>query len=106
MRTCILMKTYYVYMITNWKNEVLYTGVTNDLARRINEHRDKKIPGFASRYNVNKLVFFESNADINVAIAREKEIKGWVRRKKNALIETMNPDWNDLAVEYGLIGDK
>ena len=100
------MKTYYVYMITNWKNEVLYTGVTNDLARRINEHRDKKIPGFASRYNVNKLVFFESITDINAAIAREKEIKGWVRRKKNALIETMNPDWNDLAVEYGLIGDK
>jgi len=106
MRTCILMKMYYVYMITNWKNEVLYTGVTNDLARRINEHRDKKIPGFASRYNVNKLVFFESITDINAAIAREKEIKGWVRRKKNALIETMNPDWNDLAVEYGLIGDK
>ena len=106
MRTCILMKMYYVYMITNWKNEVLYTGVTNDLARRINEHREKKTPGFASRYNVYKLVFFESNTDINAAIAREKEIKGWVRRKKNALIETTNPDWNDLAVEYGLTGDK
>ena len=100
------MKMYYVYMITNWKNEVLYTGVTNDLAKRINEHRDKKIPGFTSRYNVYKLVFFESNADINVAIAREKEIKGWVRRKKNALIETLNPNWADLAIEYGIINDK
>ena len=100
------MKTYYVYMITNWKNEVLYTGVTNDLARRINEHRDKKIPGFASRYNVNKLVFFESIMDINAAIAREKEIKGWVRRKKNALIETLNPDWADLGIDYGIINDK
>jgi len=100
------MKMYYVYMITNWKNEVLYTGVTNDLARRINEHRDKKIPGFASRYNVYKLVFFESNTDINAAIAREKEIKGWVRRKKNALIETLNPNWADLAIEYGIISDK
>ena len=106
MRTCILMKMYYVYMITNWKNEVLYTGVTNDLARRINEHRDKKIPGFASRYNVNKLVFFESITDINAAIAREKEIKGWVRSKKNALIETLNPNWADLAIEYGIINDK
>ncbi len=100
------MKMYYVYMITNWKNEVLYTGVTNDLARRINEHRDKKIPGFTSRYNVYKLVFFESNTDINAAIAREKEIKGWVRSKKNALIETLNPNWADLAIEYGIINDK
>ena len=97
------MKTYYVYMVTNWNNKVLYTGVTNDLARRICEHREKKVRGFTSRYNLKKLVFFESNTDINAAIAREKEIKGWVRSKKDALIATMNPDWNDLAVEYGLI---
>jgi putative endonuclease len=90
-------------MVTNWNNKVLYTGVTNDLARRIYEHREKKVRGFTSRYNLKKLVFFESNTDINAAIAREKEIKGWVRSKKDALIATMNPDWNDLAVEYGLI---
>ena len=97
------MKTYYVYMITNWSNEVLYTGVTDDLVRRIHEHREKKAPGFTSRYNVNKLVFFESGTDVNAAIAREKEIKGWVRKKKNDLIKTMNPDWHDLAIEFGVL---
>ena len=97
------MKTYYVYMMTNWNNNVLYTGVTNDLVRRVNEHREKKVPGFTSRYNVNKLVFFESAPDVNAAIAREKEIKGWIRRKKNELINTMNPDWHDLGIEFGII---
>ncbi len=97
------MKTYYVYMITNWNNKVLYTGVTNDLVRRVHEHREKKIPGFTSRYNLHKLVFFESSTDVNAAIAREKEIKGWIRRKKNALIKTINPEWNDLAIEFGII---
>jgi len=100
------MKTYYVYMITNWSNEILYTGVTNDLARRIHEHREKKAPGFTSRYNLNKLVFFESSTDIYAAIAREKEIKGWKRKKKNALIATMNPNWNDLADEFGILFDE
>lgn len=97
------MKTYYVYMITNWNNKVLYTGVTNDLVRRVHKHREKKIPGFTSRYNLHKLVFFESSTDVNAAIAREKEIKGWIRRKKNALIKTINPEWNDLAIEFGII---
>jgi len=97
------LKTYYVYMITNWNNKVLYTGVTNDLVRRVHEHREKKIPGFTSRYNLHKLVFFESSTDVNAAIAREKEIKGWIRRKKNALIKTINPEWNDLAIEFGII---
>jgi len=100
------MKTYYVYMITNWRNEVLYTGVTNDLTRRIHEHREKKVPGFSSRYNLSKLVFFESSPDIYAAIAREKEIKGWIRKKKNALIETTNPNWNNLAVEFGILFDE
>mgnify|MGYP000962902551 FL=1 len=90
-------------MITNWNNKVLYTGVTNDLVRRVHEHREKKIPGFTSRYNLHKLVFFESSTDVNAAIAREKEIKGWIRRKKNALIKTINPEWNDLAIEFGII---
>ena len=100
------MKTYYVYMITNWRNEVLYTGVTNDLARRIHEHREKKVLGFTSRYNLRKLVFFESSPDVYAAIAREKEIKGWVRKKKNALIATINPNWNDLAEEFGILFDE
>ena len=97
------MKTYYVYMLTNWNNKVLYTGVTNDLVRRIHEHRGKQISGFTSRYNVNKLVFFESTPDVNAAIAREKEIKSWVRRKKNDLIHSMNPEWDDLAIEFGIL---
>ncbi len=100
------MKTYYVYIITNWRNEVLYTGVTNDLVRRMHEHRAKKVPGFTSRYNLNKLVFFESSTDVHAAIAREKEIKGWIRKKKKALIETMNPNWNDLADEFGILFDE
>jgi len=90
-------------MMTNWNNKVLYTGVTNDLVRRIHEHREKKVPSFTSHYNLNKLVFFESATDVNAAIAREKEIKGWIRRKKNDLIKTMNPDWHDLAIEFGII---
>ncbi|MDD2522497.1 MAG: GIY-YIG nuclease family protein [Anaerolineaceae bacterium] len=97
------MKTYYVYMVTGWNNKVLYTGVTNDLVRRIHEHREKAIPGFTNRYNLNRLVFFESTADVYAAIAREKEIKGWRREKKNALIATMNPDWHDLAIEFGIL---
>jgi putative endonuclease len=90
-------------MVTGWNNKVLYTGVTNDLVRRIHEHREKAIPGFTNRYNLNKLVFFESTADVYAAIAREKEIKGWRREKKNALVATMNPDWHDLAIEFGIL---
>ena len=85
---------YYVYIITNKENKVLYTGVTNNLERRIYEHKNKIIKGFTSKYNVNKLVYFEETKDINEAIAREKEIKGWRRNKKVALIERVNPAWN------------
>ena len=87
---------YYVYIITNKENKVLYTGVTNNLERRINEHKNKIIKGFTSKYNVNKLVYFEETKDINEAIAREKEIKGWRRSKKVALIESVNPAWNAI----------
>ena len=87
---------YYVYIITNKENKVLYTGVTNNLERRIYEHKNKIIAGFTSRYNVCKLVYFEETKDVNEAIEREKEIKGWRRSKKIALIETTNPTWNEL----------
>ncbi len=88
---------YYVYMLTNRSNRVIYTGVTNNLERRLHEHRNGDIPGFAFRYNATKLVYYEHTFDIQSAIAREKQIKGWLRSKKNQLIETMNPEWNDLA---------
>ena len=76
---------------------VLYTGVTNDLIRRVHEHRQKLTGGFTARYNASKLVLYEGTSDIESAITREKQIKGWVRRKKIALIESLNPYWEDLA---------
>ena len=76
---------------------MLYTGITNNLARRVYEHKEKLISGFTSKYNLNKLVFFEETHDVNDAIAREKQIKGWLRTKKIELIESRNPDWNDLS---------
>ncbi|WP_350344561.1 GIY-YIG nuclease family protein [Proteinivorax tanatarense] len=88
---------YYVYMATNWNNRVLYTGVTNNLERRIYEHKNKLAKGFTQKYNVNKLVYYESTSDANSAIAREKEIKNWTRQKKNELIASVNPKWKDLS---------
>jgi putative endonuclease len=87
---------YFVYILTNRYHTVLYTGVTNSLARRVHEHRQKSMPGFTTRYNVTKLVFFEVNTDIHAATAREKQIKAGSRIKKIALIEGMNPGWHDL----------
>ena len=87
-------------MITNWNNKVLYTGITNNLERRIYEHKNKLIKGFTAKYNVNKLVYFDCTSDVNSAIAREKEIKGWTRQKKNQLIESVNPEWKDLSEEF------
>jgi putative endonuclease len=87
---------YYVYILTNKSNKVLYTGVTRDLERRILEHRQKRIAGFTSRYNLTKLVYFEDTIDVNAAITREKQIKGWLRQKKIDLIEEHNPAWDDL----------
>jgi len=93
-------RQYYVYMMTNQNNRVLYTGVTNDLTRRVYEHRTKKIQGFTAKYNVDKLVFFEATSDIVAAIAREKQIKGWSRAKKNNLVESTNPEWKDLSLAF------
>jgi len=78
---------------------VLYIGVTNDLQRRIFEHQKKLVPGFSARYNARKLVYFELFGDVRAAIAREKELKGWLRKKKVALIESVNPHWNDLSAK-------
>ena len=88
---------YYVYMITNWNNRVLYIGVTNDLERRLYEHRNHLVDGFTSRYNVHKLVYYETTNDIYAALSREKQLKGWTRAKKNALVAQMNPAWIDLT---------
>ena len=78
----------------------LYTGMTNDLVRRVYEHKNKLIPGFTKRYSVNRLVYFETFKHPQDAIAREKQIKGWLRRKKLALIESSNPTWADLSEEW------
>ena len=84
-------------MMTNEYNNVLYVGITNNLSRRVYEHRNGLIEGFTQRYNVHKLVWFEECRDVNAAIAREKQLKGWIRSKKEALIRQMNPDWRDLS---------
>ena len=89
-------KRYYVYILTNQRHTVLYTGVTNDLHRRVYEHREKLIPGFTKKYNVDKLVYYEVTDSIEAAIHREKQIKGGSRQKKLDLINGMNPQWRDL----------
>ena len=88
--------TYYVYMMTNKYNNVLYTGVTNDLIRRVYEHRNHLImDSFTTKYNINKLVYFESTEDVKSAIEREKQIKSWNRKRKDALVNSQNPTWED-----------
>ena len=87
---------YYVYILAS-HSKVLYTGVTNDLSRRIFEHKQYLVSGFTSRYSITKLVYFEETPSIRDAIEREKQIKGWRRSKKTALIESINPKWKDLS---------
>ncbi|MGN6716941.1 MAG: GIY-YIG nuclease family protein [Candidatus Binatia bacterium] len=89
-------KLYYVYIMTN-RSKTLYTGVTNNLERRVHEHKMKSIAGFTSKYNITRLVYYEETGDVLSAISREKTIKGWVRAKKLALIESVNPTWKDLG---------
>jgi putative endonuclease len=88
---------YFVYILASRRNGTLYVGVTNDLLRRAGEHRDKMVPGFTRRHGVNILVWYEIHDDINVAIAREKQIKGWNRASKLRQIEKDNSGWNDLT---------
>ncbi len=92
------MNNYYVYILTTKNNHVMYIGVTNDLKRRVNEHKSKLIDGFTKKYNVDKLVYFEKTTGAMAAIKREKQLKGWSRSKKDALVSSMNPDWKDLTV--------
>lgn len=87
---------YYVYILANWNNKVIYVGVTDNLERRVYEHKNKLLDGFTKKYNINKLVYYEQTADVKSAIQREKEIKKWRREKKNKLIESINPKWNAL----------
>ena len=89
---------YYVYILTNWNNKVMYIGVTNDLERRVYEHKHKLVDGFTKKYNVSKLVYFETTTDVYAAISREKQLKNWSRKKKNQLVEKINPDWNEIAL--------
>jgi putative endonuclease len=95
------MRDYYVYMLASRRNGTLYVGVTNDLGRRIGEHKEKAVRGFSKRYGVTLLIWYEAFADINDAIVREKQIKGWNRAWKIRLVEKNNSGWNDLAA--GLI---
>jgi putative endonuclease len=95
------MHQYYVYIMTN-DSRTLYTGVTNNLERRVFEHKNHLVEGFTTKYKITKLVYFEETGDVTAAIAREKQIKGWVRRKKVALIESVNPEWQDLSADWNL----
>jgi putative endonuclease len=91
---------YYVYMVSNQGRNVVYIGVTNSLERRMWEHKTKAIPGFTKKYNCDQLVYFEICEHIDAAIAREKQLKGWIRAKKDALIAKMNPELRDLSAEW------
>ncbi len=91
------MKQYYVYMMATRHRSAVYVGVTNDLERRVSEHRSKKFDGFTNRYHVGILVYYEATSDVRVALAREKHLKGWRRARKIALIESLNPMWVDLT---------
>jgi putative endonuclease len=93
-------KRYYVDLLTNWNNKVMYVGVTNNLERRLYEHKNKLVKGFTGKYNISKLVYYEDTPDVHVALAREKEIKKWRREKKDNLVHALNPAWNDLSEDW------
>ena len=95
---------FWVYIVTHVHDSVLYIGITNDLARRVSEHRSGEVPGFTSSYRCRKLIYYEHCMDVQDAIAREKQLKKWSRQKKVALIATLNPCWKDLAPE--VIGEE
>ena len=96
------MKTYYTYILTNTSNSTIYIGVTNNIVRRMFEHKNHLVPGFTDRYNCTKLVYYQEFADINEAISREKSLKGKLRKKKIELIELNNPEWHDLSDGWGI----
>ncbi len=92
--------TYYVYLMSNATNSTLYIGVTNNLQRRVYEHKNELTEGFTKRYHIHKLVYFENTTDVRAAIEREKQLKGWSRARKDALVATMNPEWKDLSLQW------
>lgn len=92
-------KQYFIYIMTNKNNTVIYTGVTNNLRRRVFEHKEKLTSGFTKKYNINKLIYYEIFDNVNNSITREKQIKGGSRQKKIDLITDMNPEWKDLYYE-------
>ena len=94
------MKDSYIYIMASQKNGTLYTGVTTDLKRRVFEHKNNLTHGFTAKYSIHELVFFEQCSDIRAAIEREKVIKGWSRKKKISLIESLNPGWKDISKEW------
>ncbi len=91
---------YYVYVLLNKNNSTVYIGVTGNLEKRLYEHKNKLAEGFTSRYNLNKLVYFESTSDVRATLEREKQLKKWSREKKNNLIESTNPGWEDLSKDW------
>ncbi|HBR68313.1 MAG TPA: excinuclease ABC subunit C [Rhodospirillaceae bacterium] len=91
---------YYVYILTNDFGNVMYIGMTNDLERRMQEHKQGLLDGFSKKYKLKKLVYYEHTHDVKAAITREKEIKKWRREKKNGLVETLNPQWRDLSEDF------
>ena len=91
---------YFVYILSNWDDTVLYIGVTGNLQRRLYEHRNGLADGFTRKYNVHKLVYYECTTDVYSAISREKQLKKWTRIKKNTLVSTQNPRWIDLSAEW------
>ena len=101
-KTPDMYNTYYIYIMSSLNNTTLYIGVTNDLERRVKEHKSGEIPGFTQKYNCCKLVYFEEYSDIDQAIEREKKLKKWRREKKDWLIRTKNPELIDLAIDLVL----
>lgn len=96
----MLKRTYYIYILTNGKGGTLYIGVTNDLERRLYEHKNEFIEGFTKKYKIKNLVYYEETDDIGIAISREKKLKRWRRRWKVELIEKENPEWDDLSKDW------
>ena len=94
------MKTYWVYILTNQNHTVLYIGITSELEHRIYQHKNKQTKGFTEKYNVEKLIYFEETTDPMSAIEREKQLKGWTRKKKETLINRVNPKWDDLSIDF------
>ena len=91
---------YFVYILSNWNDSVVYIGVTSNLPKRLYEHRNGLADGFTKKYNVHKLVYFEQTTDVHSAISREKQLKKWSRPKKNLLIAQLNPTWRDLSLDW------